>query len=81
MSQRYWQLAPLLHCVTQPPPLGRVIPDAPLTSSVPQSILRQMAKYQTSRMDRTFSALADPTRRGVLLRLRAKPGLSVSEPN
>ena len=30
-------------------------------------------------MDRTFSALADPTRRGVLLRLKQKPGLSVSE--
>jgi len=30
-------------------------------------------------MDRTFSALADPTRRGVLLRLKEKPGLSVSE--
>ena len=30
-------------------------------------------------MDRTFSALADPTRRGVLLRLKHKPGLSVSE--
>jgi len=30
-------------------------------------------------MDRTFSALADPTRRAVLLRLKEKPGLSVSE--
>lgn len=30
-------------------------------------------------MDRTFSALADPTRRGVLLRLMSEPGLSVSE--
>jgi len=30
-------------------------------------------------MDRTFSALADPTRRGVLLRLIDEPGLSVSE--
>lgn len=30
-------------------------------------------------MDRTFSALADATRRGVLLRLRDEPGLSVSE--
>lgn len=30
-------------------------------------------------MDRTFSALADPTRRGVLLRLINEPGLSVSE--
>src|ERR1700716_901901 len=38
-----------------------------------------MAKHQTSGMDRTFSALADPTRRGVLLRLKHKPGLSVSE--
>ncbi|MBR1224411.1 helix-turn-helix transcriptional regulator [Bradyrhizobium sp. AUGA SZCCT0176] len=38
-----------------------------------------MVKYQTSRMDRTFSALADPTRRAVLLRLKEKPGLSVSE--
>lgn len=38
-----------------------------------------MAKYQTSEMDRTFSALADPTRRGVLQRLMDEPGLSVSE--
>src|SRR3954464_8615237 len=38
-----------------------------------------MVKYQASRMDRTFSALADPTRRAVLLRLKQKPGLSVSE--
>ena len=30
-------------------------------------------------MDRTFSALADPTRRGVLLRLKQKPGQSVSQ--
>jgi DNA-binding transcriptional ArsR family regulator len=38
-----------------------------------------MTKYSSSRMDRTFRALADPTRRGVLERLREKPGLSVSE--
>jgi DNA-binding transcriptional ArsR family regulator len=38
-----------------------------------------MVKHQSSRMDRTFSALADPTRRAVLLRLKEKPGLSVSE--
>ena len=38
-----------------------------------------MVKYQSSRMDRTFSALADPTRRAVLMRLKQKPGLSVSE--
>ena len=30
-------------------------------------------------MDRTFSALADPTRRAVLLRLKKEPGISVSE--
>jgi DNA-binding transcriptional ArsR family regulator len=38
-----------------------------------------MAKYQASAIDCTFSALADPTRRHVLLRLRDEPGLSVSE--
>ena len=38
-----------------------------------------MVKHQASGMDRTFSALADPTRRGVLLRLKEEPGLSVSE--
>lgn len=37
-----------------------------------------MAKHMTSAMDRTFWALADPTRRGVLERLRDEPGLSVS---
>src|SRR3954471_588453 len=38
-----------------------------------------MAKHQSSGMDRTFWALADPTRRGVLQRLMDEPGLSVSE--
>jgi DNA-binding transcriptional ArsR family regulator len=38
-----------------------------------------MVKYRASDMDRTFSALADPTRRYVLLRLKDEPGLSVSE--
>lgn len=38
-----------------------------------------MAKYHLSGMDRTFWALADPTRRGVLERLIKKPGLSVSD--
>jgi len=38
-----------------------------------------MAKYHASTIDRTFSALADPTRRNVLLRLKDEPGLSVSE--
>ena len=38
-----------------------------------------MVKYQISDMDRTFSALADPTRRAILLRLKDEPDLSVSE--
>lgn len=38
-----------------------------------------MVKYQSAAIDRTFSALADPTRRGVLARLEMEPGLSVSE--
>ncbi len=38
-----------------------------------------MVNYQTSQMDRTFSALADPTRRAILLRLNDEPGLSISE--
>ena len=38
-----------------------------------------MVKYKASNVDRTFSALADPTRRSVLLRLMEEPGLSVSE--
>lgn len=38
-----------------------------------------MAKHQTSSMDRTFWALSDPTRRGVLQRLLDQPGLSVSD--
>ncbi|MBU1375769.1 MAG: metalloregulator ArsR/SmtB family transcription factor [Alphaproteobacteria bacterium] len=38
-----------------------------------------MVKSQASAIDRTFSALADPTRRHLLLRLKDEPGLSVSE--
>lgn len=38
-----------------------------------------MVKYKASAMDRTFAALADPTRRYVLQRLNEESGLSVSE--
>ena len=34
---------------------------------------------EEARLNRVFSALADPTRRHVLLRLKDEPGLSVSE--
>jgi DNA-binding transcriptional ArsR family regulator len=41
--------------------------------------LNQMVKYQDSPLDRTFAALADPTRRALLARLSESDGLSVSE--
>jgi DNA-binding transcriptional ArsR family regulator len=50
-----------------------------LTPPVTQAILRYIVKYPASDLDRTFSALADPTRRAVLVRLKNKPGLSVSD--
>lgn len=50
-----------------------------LTRVAAAKILRYMVKYQPSAIDRTFSALADPTRRHILSRLKDEPGLSVSE--
>jgi DNA-binding transcriptional ArsR family regulator len=38
-----------------------------------------MVKHQTTALDRTFSALADPTRRALLARLTEEDALSVSE--
>ncbi len=38
-----------------------------------------MVKYQNAQLDRTFSALADPTRRALLARLEGQAALSVSE--
>jgi DNA-binding transcriptional ArsR family regulator len=38
-----------------------------------------MVKYQGSTLDRTFAALADPTRRAIIERLADEPELSVSE--
>jgi DNA-binding transcriptional ArsR family regulator len=38
-----------------------------------------MVKYQDHALDRTFAALADPTRRALLSRLGAAQGMSVSE--
>ena len=38
-----------------------------------------MVKHQSTALDRTFAALADPTRRTILLRLESEPGVSVSE--
>jgi DNA-binding transcriptional ArsR family regulator len=38
-----------------------------------------MVKYEDAVLDRTFAALADPTRRALLARLDGTPGMSVSE--
>src|ERR1700716_1833888 len=38
-----------------------------------------MVKYQDAALDRTFAALADPTRRALLARLGRQDGISVSE--
>jgi DNA-binding transcriptional ArsR family regulator len=38
-----------------------------------------MVKYSDHALDRTFAALADPTRRALLARLGTKDGISVSE--
>jgi DNA-binding transcriptional ArsR family regulator len=38
-----------------------------------------MVKYSNEALDRTFAALADPTRRALLARLRKDAGISVSE--
>jgi DNA-binding transcriptional ArsR family regulator len=38
-----------------------------------------MVKDSTSALDRTFAALADPTRRALVMRLAEQPDLSVSE--
>jgi DNA-binding transcriptional ArsR family regulator len=37
-----------------------------------------MVNFQSSTLDRTFAALADPTRRALVMRLAEQPGLSVS---
>lgn len=43
------------------------------------STLNSMVKFQDAQLDRTFAALADPTRRALLARLEREDGLSVSE--
>src|SRR6266704_2233741 len=43
------------------------------------AILNHMVKYQEDVLDRTFAALADPTRRALVGRLGNRESLSVSE--
>jgi DNA-binding transcriptional ArsR family regulator len=43
------------------------------------AIVNRMVKYGDEALDRTFAALADPTRRALLARLGERDGISVSE--
>jgi DNA-binding transcriptional ArsR family regulator len=42
-------------------------------------ILNHMVKYEEKTLDRTFAALADPTRRALLAQLNKRDSISVSE--
>jgi DNA-binding transcriptional ArsR family regulator len=50
-----------------------------LTGALLHPIFNPMVNYQATPLDRTFAALADPTRRALLARLDAEDSLSVSE--
>jgi DNA-binding transcriptional ArsR family regulator len=50
-----------------------------LTASFAAPTLNHMVKYNDQALDRTFAALADPTRRALLARLGKQDGISVSE--
>src|SRR5207237_451493 len=52
---------------------------ASLDTRVVASIQNHMVKYNDQILDRTFAALADPTRRALLARLSDRDALSVSE--
>ena len=45
----------------------------------PHWIISQVVKYDDSSLDKTFSALGNPTRRAILEQLSLEPGMSVSE--
>lgn len=50
-----------------------------LTPGGCDTILHRMENYREPRLDRTFAALGDPTRRAILARLESEGGLSISE--
>jgi DNA-binding transcriptional ArsR family regulator len=58
---------------------GGAGPAKRLDSSSFAPILNLMVKYSDQALDRTFAALADPTRRALLARLGKRDSLSVSE--
>jgi DNA-binding transcriptional ArsR family regulator len=52
--------------------------DDPVDTAVHWPILNHMVNFQSAPLDRTFAALADPTRRALVMRLAAEPDISVS---
>ena len=50
-----------------------------LTGECRLHILHHIVKSPEASLDRTFSALVDPTRRAIIARLERQPGLSISE--
>jgi DNA-binding transcriptional ArsR family regulator len=48
-------------------------------SAAPTPIVNHMVNFQSPSLDRTFAALADPTRRAMVMRLAERPEISVSE--
>src|ERR1700731_4157982 len=57
---------------------GEIYRDRPLDSAAAAHILNHMVNLQSAPLDRTFAALADPTRRALVMRLAEEPDLSVS---
>src|ERR1700683_1409622 len=52
--------------------------DLSVDSGPADPIVNQMVNLQSATLDRTFAALADPTRRALVMRLAAEPDISVS---
>jgi DNA-binding transcriptional ArsR family regulator len=50
----------------------------PVDSAARGPILNHMVNFQDGSLDRTFAALADPTRRALVMRLAEEPDISVS---
>src|SRR3954467_6493842 len=63
--------------VQQAPP--HQSPTSRLTERHSKQILHHMVNCSDTQLNRTFSALADPTRRALLERVEKEPGLSISE--
>src|SRR5690242_4948539 len=64
------------HAVRSRPAVGA---GRPLTKGLAGHIVNPMVNYQEAGLDRTFAALADPTRRALLARLDEEESVTVSE--